>query len=365
MRFIPVSEPVLSGNEKRYVMDCIDSNWISSLGKYVERFEKNFAEFCGCKCGVAVANGTVALQLALTALGVKEGEVIVPSLTFVATANAVKYVGARPVFADSERETWCISPKDVKKKVTEKTKAIIPVHLYGHPADMDTINEIAKQHNLFVIEDAAEAHGALYKGRHVGSLGDVSCFSFYGNKIITTGEGGMCVTDNKELADEMRFLKDHSMDPKKRYWHPKIGFNFRMTNIQAAIGVAQLEQIDKFIKKREEHERLYRGLLKDIKGISFQPKTGWASPVYWMHSVLIEKEFGVSRDDVMKKLRAAGIDSRPFFYPNHVLPPYDTKEKLPVAEEIAAKGINLPSSVKLSEEDIKRICNEIKRLKNG
>ncbi len=364
MKFIPVSEPVLGGNEKKYVMDCLDTTWISSLGKYVEQFEQKFSEFCGCRHGVSVANGTVALQLVLTALGVKHrDEVIVPSLTFVATANAVKAVNAIPVFADSEKNNWCISVEDIKKKITDKTKAIIPVHLYGHPARMDEINEIAEQKNIFVIEDAAEAHGASYKGKKTGSLGKVGCFSFYGNKIITTGEGGMCVTNDKALADEMRFLKDHSMSPEKRYWHPKKGFNFRMTNVQAAIGVAQLEQIDNFIKIRAGHERLYRDLLKDVEGISFQPVASDVSPVYWMHSVLIDEDFGMSRDDVIAKLKEAGIDSRPFFYPNHTLPPYDTKEKLPVAEEIAAKGINLPSSVKLSEEDIKRICEELKKLK--
>ena len=357
---------MLAGNEKKYVMDCLDTNWISSLGKYVGQFEDNFAGFCGSAYGVAVSNGTVALQLALAALGIKAGdEVIVPSLTFVATANAVKYVGARPVFADSEKESWCIDPADIKRKITHKTKAIIPVHVYGHPADMDEINGLAGQHGLAVVEDAAEAHGALYKGRRVGCFGAVGCFSFYGNKIITTGEGGMCVTDDNALAGRMRFLKDQTMDHNRKYWHSEIGFNFRMTNIQAAIGVAQLEQVESFIKARAGHEKLYRELLSGVEGISFQPRAEWASPVYWMHSVLVEKEFGMSRDNVMKKLKAAGIDSRPFFYPNHVLPPYKTNEVLPVAEEIASKGINLPSSVNLSEEDIARVCAEIKKLKNG
>lgn len=358
--FIPVYEPVLGGNEKKYVLDCLETGWISSLGKYVPEFEQEFSSFCSRKFGVSVANGTVALQLALMALDIREGdEVIVPDLTFVATANAVSYTGAKPVFVDSEPDTWNMDPSRIEEKITKKTKAIIPVSLFGHPCDMDPILEIAKDHELFVIEDAAEAHGSEYKGRKSGSFGDVSCFSFYGNKIITTGEGGMCVTDNEKLANEMRFLKDHGMSSEKRYWHSKVGFNFRMTNIQAAIGVAQLEQIGKFIESKRKIARQYNSLLKDVKGISLPPEMPWAKSVYWMYSILVGDDYGMSRDELAAKLKAAKIDSRPFFYPMHQLPMYKSERQFPVAERLSAQGLNLPSSPMLSKEDIERICRVI------
>lgn len=364
---IPVSEPVLGGNEEKYVLECVRSSWISSLGKFIPEFEEGFAKFCGSKHGVAVMNGTVALQLALAALGIREGdEVIVPDLTFVATANAVRYVGAKPVFVDAELSTWNIDPEKIAAAVTKKTKAIIPVHLYGHPCDMDPILEIAKQHNLFVIEDAAEAHGAEYKGRKVGSLGSICCFSFYGNKIITTGEGGMCITNDSKLAGRMHFLKDHAMRPEKRYWHPEMGFNFRMTNVQAAIGVAQLEQIEKFIVMKRRNAQLYKSLLQSIKGLTMQPEMPWAKNVYWMHSVLVgEEEFGCSRDELMARLKEKGIDTRPFFYPMHQLPMYShghSDRDFPVAAELSRSGINLPSSAKLSEGDIRQVCSAIAEI---
>lgn len=367
---IPVSEPCLGGNEEKYVLECVRSSWISSLGKFIPQFEEGFAEFCGSKHGVAVMNGTAALQLALAALGVKEGdEVIVPDLTFVATANAVRYLGAKPVFVDSEMETWNIDPEKIAAAVTKKTKAIIPVHLYGHPCDMGPIMEIAKKHKLFVVEDAAEAHGAEYKGRKVGSLGNIGCFSFYGNKIITTGEGGMCVTNDLKLAERMHFLKDHAMRPERRYWHPEIGYNLRMTNIQAAIGVAQLEQIGRFIEAKRRNAKLYNSLLQKIKGLTLQPETRWAKNVYWMHSVLVdEEEFGCSRDELMAKLKEKGIDSRPFFYPMHQLPMYSSgysDKDFPVATELSRRGINLPSSAKLSEGDIKHVCSAIAEIAAG
>lgn len=358
---IPVSEPVLGGNEEKYVLECVRSSWISSLGKFIPEFEEKFARFCGSKHGVAVMNGTVALQLALAALGIKEGdEVVVPDLTFVATANAVKYLGAKPVLVDAELSTWNIDPEKIAAAITKKTKAIIPVHLYGHPCDMDAIMRIAKKHSLFVIEDAAEAHGAEYKGKKVGSLGDIGCFSFYGNKIITTGEGGMCITNDGKLAERMHFLKDHAMRPEKRYWHPEMGFNFRMTNVQAAIGVAQLEQIEKFIAMKRRNAQLYNSLLQKINGLTLQPEMRWARSVYWMHSVLVdENEFGCSRDELMAKLKARGIDTRPFFYPMHQLPMYSSgysDRDFPVAAGLSRRGINLPSSAKLSEDDIRQVC---------
>lgn len=367
---IPVSEPVLSGNEEKYVLECLRTSWISSLGKFIPQFEDGFAKFCGSRYGVAVMNGTAALQLALAALGIKKGdEVIVPDLTFVATANAVRYLDAKPVFVDSEKNSWNINPEKIAAAVTKKTKAIIPVHLYGHPCDMDAIMRIAKKHGLFVIEDAAEAHGAEYKGRKVGSIGDVGCFSFYGNKMITTGEGGMCITNDEKLAGRMHFLKDHAMRPERRYWHPEIGYNLRMTNIQAAIGVAQLEQIGKFIEAKRCNAKLYNSLLQKISGLSLQPEMRWAKNAYWMHSVLVdEKEFGCSRDELMAKLKAKGIDTRPFFYPMHQLPMYSSgysDRDFPVAAELSRCGINLPSSVKLSEDDIRHVCSAIAEIADG
>jgi perosamine synthetase len=365
---IPVSEPFLGGNEEKYVAECVKSSWISSLGKYIPQFEEGFAKFCGAKHGVAVMNGTAAIQLALVALGVKPGdEVIIPDLTFVATASTVTYAGAVPVFVDSEPNTWNIDPEKIEAAITDKTKAIIPVHLYGHPCDMDPIMEIAKKHNLKVIEDCAEAHGAEYKGKKVGTIGDVGCFSFYGNKIITTGEGGLITTNDSELADRMQFLKDHAMKPEKRYWHPELGFNFRMTNVQAAIGVAQLEQIDNFLEIKKKNAKLYAELLKGIKGITIQPEAEWAKNVFWMHSILVdEQEFGCSRDDLIKKLKEKGIDTRTFFYPMHQLPPYEESnlndETFPVATRLSQQGINLPSSVKLLKEDVEFICRTIAEI---
>ncbi|MCD6092552.1 MAG: DegT/DnrJ/EryC1/StrS family aminotransferase [Candidatus Aenigmarchaeota archaeon] len=361
---IPVAEPLLGKEELENVIKAVNSGWISSKGEFIEKFEKEFAKYCGVKYGVSTSNGTTALHLALTALGIKEGdEVIIPDLTFIATANAVTYCGARPVFVDSRPEYWCINPEKIEEKITPRTRAIIPVHLYGHPCDMDVIMDIAKKYGLFVIEDAAEAHGAEYKGKKVGSFGDISCFSFYGNKIITTGEGGMCLTDNEELAERMRILKDHGMNPNKRYWHDVIGFNYRMTNIQAAIGLAQLQKIDKFIEKKRQIARWYENGLKELaekEMITLHPEMKWAKCVYWMYSILVEDKFGMRRDELMKKLEENGIETRPFFYPMHTMPPYKTNEKFRVSEELARKGINLPSAIFLDEEKVEMITKSIR-----
>lgn len=358
--FIPVADPDLSGNETRYVMDCLKTGWVSSLGEYIERFEKGFASYCGVKHGVSCGNGTLALHLALAALGIKSGdEVIVPSFTFVASANTVVYCSAKPVFVDCNKKTWNMDVNKIEEKITKKTKAIMPVHIYGHPCNMDVINDIAQKHKLFVIEDAAEAHGAEYKGKKTGSLGHIACFSFYGNKILTTGEGGMCITNNKKLADRMRFLKDHAMNYDKRYWHPEVGYNYRMTNIQAAIGLAQLEKIEKTIKIKRENARLYNSLLKDVPGITLPVEESYAKNVYWMYSVLVDKPYPLTRDKLMIILKENNIDSRPFFHPMHTMPSHKTRQKLSVSEYISRHGINLPSSAKLKRGDIKRVCNVI------
>ena len=343
---IPIAEPCLGDEELKNVVDAVKSGWISSKGKFIEEFEGGFARYCGVKYGVTTSNGTVALHLALKALGItKDDEVIVPDLTFIATANAVTYCNAIPIFVDSHPEYWCIDPEKVEKKITNKTKAIIPVHLYGHPCDMDAIMDIAKDHGLFVIEDAAEAHGAEYKGRKVGSFGDVSCFSFYGNKILTTGEGGVCLTDNEELRENMRALRDHAMDPNRRYWHDVVGFNYRMTNMQAAIGVAQLEKLGRFVKKKRGIARWYSEGLKDLKEkglIKLHPEMPWAKCVYWMYSILAEDKFGINRDELIRLLEEKGIETRPFFYPIHVLPPYKTYENTSkISKNISTLGSQL------------------------
>jgi perosamine synthetase len=361
--FIPISEPLLSGNEEAYVRDCVRSGWVSSLGKYIAEFEQHFAAFCGVRHGIAVSNGTTALHLALVALGIGAGdEVIVPTLTFIATANAVRYTGATPVFADSEARTWNLDPADVARRLTPRTRAIIPVHVYGHPADMDPLLELARVRGLHVIEDAAEAHGARYKGRRVGSLGKINAFSFYGNKIITTGEGGLLTTDDDALNEKVRFLRDHAMSPEKRYWHTEVGYNYRMTNLQAALGVAQMERIEEFIARKRRIAQLYNEGLRGLDFITLPPEAGWATSVYWMYSILIAKDFPISRDEVMARLHRQNIDSRPFFYPIHVQPPYQADLSLPVAEDLSRRGINLPSAVTLTEEDIQRIVGALRGM---
>ena len=360
---IPIAEPSLGEEELRNVIEAVKSGWISSKGKFIEEFEQEFAKYCGRKYGVATANGTVALHLALKAFGINKGaEVIVPDLTFVAVANTVTYCNAKPVFVDSHPDYWCINPEKIEEKITPKTKAIVPAHLYGHPCDMDAILDIAEDRGLYIIEDAAEAHGAEYKGKKVGSFGDISCFSFYGNKIITTGEGGMCLTNNEELAEKMRILRDHGMDPNKRYWYDVIGFNYRMTNLQAAVGVAQLKKLDEFVEKKRKIADWYSERIKELEEnglIKLHPEMPWAKCVYWMYSILVEDKFGMSRDDLMNRLEEKEIDTRPSFYPIHVLPPYKSEERFSVAEELARKGINLPSGVTLTENEIEQIFESI------
>jgi perosamine synthetase len=362
-RFLPVAEPLLTGKELEYVTDCISTGWVSSLGKYIGEFERLFADFCGVSHAVAVSNGTTALHLALVALGIGPGdEVIVPSLTFIATANAVHYTGAVPVFADSEPVTWNIDPQDIARHITPRTRAIIPVHLYGHPADMQPIIELAVQHHLTVIEDAAEAHGATCRGQRVGSLGRLGAFSFYGNKIITTGEGGILTTNDGILDERLRFLRDHAMSTSRRYWHPEVGFNYRITNLQAALGVAQMERIEEFITRKRRIAAEYDRLLQKVPGITRPSHAKWAEPVYWMYSILLDDSFPLPRDEVMARLRQQGIDSRPFFYPIHTMPPYASDLRRPVAEEISRRGINLPSAVTLTEEDIQRVAEALRVL---
>lgn len=362
---IPLAKPLIDESELNNVIEAVKSGWISSKGEFIKKFEERFARYCGVKYGVSTSNGTAALHLALVALGIKRGdEVIVPDLTFIAAANAVTYCNAKPVFVDVHRDYWCIDPAKIKEKITSKTKAIIVVHLYGHPCDMDTIIDIAQKHHLYIIEDVAEAHGAEYKGKKVGSFGDISCFSFYGNKIITTGEGGMCLTNNEELAEKMRILRDHGMNPNRKYWHDVIGFNYRMTNLQAAIGLAQLQKIDELIEEKRRIAKLYAEYLKDLAEknmITLHPEMEWAKCVYWLYSILIEDKFGISRDQLIRRLEDHGIETRPFFYPIHKLPPYQHDGDYKVSEKLSRNGINLPSYALMREEDIAFVAENIKK----
>jgi perosamine synthetase len=362
-RVIPVSAPVFAGNEKLYVADCMESSWISSCGEYVGRFEAAFAEFCGARHAISCCNGTAALHLALAALGIGPGdEVIVPTLTFVATANAVTYCGAQPVFVDSDPLTWALDALLLEERITPRTKAIVAVHLYGHPADMDAINEVARRHNLFVVEDAAEAHGAEYRGRRAGALADVSCFSFYGNKIIATGEGGMVATDDEELARRVAQLRGQGYDPERRYWFPVVGYNYRMMNLPAAIGLAQLERSDWHTGRRREVAAWYEESLGGVPGISWQGEQEWARHARWLFTVTLDDYLPIGRDELMSRLAERGVETRPVFYPMHVLPPYRegaASETFPVADRLAQRGFSLPTWAGLSRDDVEYVCNAL------
>ena len=338
--FLPVAAPTLSGNERAYVLECLDSTWISSSGRFLDAFEAEFARFCGVSHAVAVNNGTTALHLALTALGIGPGdEVIVPDLTYIASANAVTYCGAKPVFVDCEPLTLNLDPDRLAARITSRTKAILPVHLYGHPAAMDRILDLAARHNLIVVEDAAEAHGATFRGRPVGSFGTCATFSFYGNKIITTGEGGMVVTDDDALAARLRLYRGQGVDPQRRYIHPVVGFNYRMTNIAAAIGLAQLERIDMILAARRQVADWYAERLAGISSLRLLGAEPWAVPVPWLVTVLLTEGGANERDAVMATLLADGIDSRPVFYPMHEQPPYREEARYPVAEIWSSRGL--------------------------
>jgi perosamine synthetase len=363
---IPVCVPLLQGRELEYVSNCVTSNWISSKGKYVEEFEKQFSKYCGCKYGITTTNGTTSLHLALASLGLKKGdEVIVPAFTMISSVFAIVYCNAKPVLVDSDPETWNMDVNLIQEKISKKTKAIMPVHIYGHPCDMDPIVKIAKSHDISVIEDAAEAHGAEYKGKKTGGIGDVGCFSFYANKIITCGEGGMLVTNDEKIATHASSLKDLSFSGKNRvYLHSEIGYNYRMTNLQAAIGLAQFERIEELVEMRRTNAKLYNRLLKDIPGIQLPVEEKWAKNVYWMYSILVEPEYGLSRNELMTELQSRGIETRAFFIPMNKQPVFSNMgwyqhECYPIAEDISQKGLYLPSSSGLKASEVNYVCNAI------
>lgn len=361
--FIPAYEPLLDGHEEEYVLDAVRSTWISYAGEYCQRFETGFADFCGVKHAIVTCNGTVSLHLALHALGVGPGdEVILPALTFVATANAIHYTGATPIFADVDYETWTLDPTDVAHKVSSQTKVIIPVHLYGHPAPMAELEEIADTHDLILLEDAAQSHGASYDGRRTGSLSKIASFSLMANKIITTGEGGVLTTNDDALMERCRHLRDHAMPPERRYWHDEIGFNYRMTNLQAAIGVAQLERAESFILRKRQIAQLYDLQLAHLPGIQTPVERANCTNVYWMYSILVEDRYPLNRDELIIALRERSIDSRPFFHALDTLPSYRSERLCPTSQDLGLRGLSLPSAPTLTDEQILYICDVLREL---
>jgi len=368
---IPVCEPLIAGRELEYVLDCMRSGWISSKGKYIGEFERRFSEYCRCSEGISTTNGTSALHLALASIGIKKGdEVIVPAFTMISTVLAIVYCGATPVLVDVEPDTGNMDPHLIEEMVGPKTRAIMPVHIYGHPCDMSPILSIARKYGLYVVEDAAEAHGAEYKGKRAGGIGDVGCFSFYGNKIITTGEGGMVVSNDEEVITNARLLKDLAFSSDNRYLHERQGFNYRMTNVQAAIGLGQLERIGQLVEIRRSNAIKYNGLLEGVEGITLPVEKPWAKNVYWMYSIRVEEDFGIDRDHLRIELDKKGIDTRSFFIPMHMQPAFLSTglfkgEVYPISEGLSKRGLYLPSSPQLTDGQIRYICETIRHIKEG
>ena len=363
-----IMEPYLKGNELKYVSDCVTSNWISSQGKYVSRFEKEISLLSGGGDCIATSSGTTALHLGLETLGIgKDDEVIVPSFTFGASVNAIIHAGAKPVIVDVDPESWNIDPKEIKKAINHKTKAIMTVHIYGNPCDMDTIIEIAKSSDLLIIEDCAEALGASIKGRPVGSFGDVAAFSFFANKTITCGEGGALIINDSDLTLRATELRDHGMDKSKRYWHKYVGYNYRMTNLQAAIGLAQIEQFPMFTEKRKIIWNSYRKLLGNYDYFDFQLSRTDHCPASWLFTLLISEYESIPIDEIISRLKDFGIESRPVFFPMSEMPSFAEHaviHKDPNCKNISRRGLSLPSSISLTEEEIKYISNSLLNILN-
>ena len=368
---IPVCEPLLAGNEKKYINEALDTNWISSRGKFVDQFENMFAEFCNVKYASTVSNGTNAIHLGLKALDIMpDDEVIIPDFTMICSALPVVYLGAKPVFVDAEPEIWNIDPDKIEEKITDKTKAIMVVHIYGHPCDMKPIWDLAKKYNLKIIEDAAETHGAEYYGKKCGNLGDISAFSFFSNKVVTTGEGGMIATNSEELYQRSCYYKDlcFPLTGERTYIHNDIGFQYRLSNIQSAMGVAQLEKIEEYIDMRRKNNSLYQEYLKNVKGITFQPQKRNVKNIYWVNAATIDKEvFGIDRNTLMAKLGRVGIQTRKFFVPMHKQPALqkyitNNKESFPISLSLSENGLYLPSGSGLEANEIEYICEVIREI---
>jgi perosamine synthetase len=374
---IPVNEPLIGEKEIEYVLDCLHTGWISSSGKYLESFEQTWADYCGMRFGIAVSNGTTALQVAVACIGLQPGdEVILPTFTIISCAQAITYNGGTPVLVDSEPRTWCMDVSQLENRITPRTKAIMPVHIYGHPVDMDVITSLAKQHGLLVIEDAAEAHGAEYlsgreaanpEWRRCGGLGDISVFSFYANKLVTTGEGGMVLTNDPQIAEQARSLRNLCFKRERRFYHTELGHNFRLTNLQAAIGLAQIERMPETIAKKRWIGETYTQRLKHIQGIQLPIEEPWARQVYWMYGLVLDESTNLEAVEFARRLLAEGIETRPFFLGMHEQPVFTTMgvfngERYPVAERIARQGLYLPSGLTLTEEQIDDVCLAVEKI---
>jgi perosamine synthetase len=365
-RRVPIIEPLLNGNEAAYVQECIDSGWISSQGRFVAQFESMIAAFHGVPYALAVSSGTTALHLALVSLGIGPGdEVIVPDFTFAATASAVVHAGATPVFVDVEPDTWTMSASTVARALTDRTRAIIPVHLYGHPCAMADLLALSRDKGLAVIEDAAEAWGARVDGRLTGTFGDAGCHSFFGNKTLTTGEGGAVLFKDAAVFERARMLRDHGMSRERRYWHLEAGFNYRLTNLQAAVGVAQLERIDAILARKQALSDRYSRGLAELAGVVLPPHASWADPVCWLYTIRLADGAALSRDSLAERLLLNGVETRPVFYPLHSMPAFErfsTHSSFPVTEMIARTGLSLPSSVTLSDADVDAVVERIEAI---
>ncbi len=371
---IPVNEPLLNEQDLAYVAECVRTGWVSSAGRFIDEFEQRWAAYCGRRFGVTVSNGTAALQLAIACLGLRPGdEVIIPTFTIISCALAVIYNDGVPVLVDSEPRTWCMDVSQIEKKLTPRTRAIMPVHIYGHPVDMDPILDLADRHGLAVIEDAAEVHGAEYLSRRdtshptwrrCGSFGTLSCFSFYANKLVTTGEGGMVLTDDPELAEKARSLRNLCFKAERRFYHESLGFNFRLTNLQAALGLAQLERIDEIVARKRWMGQEYTRRLKGIKGLQLPAEESWARSVFWMYGVVLSKEIPMDAREFAQKLREHGVDTRPFFLGMHEQPVFHQRglfvgNEYPVANWLADRGLYLPSGLALTENQVEEVCNAV------
>lgn len=365
---IPVSEPLLNDQASTYVEECLRTNWISSEGRFIQEFENKWANYCGMDHGVAVSNGTTALQIAIACLDLEPGdEVIMPTFTIISCALAIIEVGALPVLVDSDPRTWCMDVRQIEEKITRRTRAIMPVHMYGHPVDMDPIRELARKYQLIIIEDAAEAHGAEYKGRKVGGIGDLSCFSFYANKIITTGEGGMVLARSADHAEKLKSLRNLCFQKDRRFYHTELGHNYRLTNLQAAIGLSQVERIDEHVAKKRWMGKSYTERLGDLTQISLPVEESWAKNVYWMYSVVLANDVKYDAVGFAQRLREKGVDTRPFFIGMHEQPVFQKRgmfkaEQYPVAEYIARRGLYLPSGLTLTEVQLEQVCEIVRSV---
>ncbi len=374
---IPVNEPLVGEKEIEYVLDCLRTGWISSSGKYLESFEQAWADYCGMRYGIAVSNGTTALQVAVACLGLQTGdEVILPTFTIISCAQAITYNGGIPVLVDCDPATWCMDTSQVAARITPRTRAIMPVHIYGHPVDMDPILALARQHGLTVIEDAAEAHGAEYLSdretssptwKRCGGLADISVFSFYANKLVTTGEGGMVLTNDPEIAERARSLRNLCFRRERRFYHTELGYNFRLTNLQAAIGLAQIERMPQTIAKKRWMGENYSRRLKHIRSLQLPIEENWARQVYWMYGIVLNESTGLDAPELARLLQAEGIETRPFFLGIHEQPVYTKQglfqgEQYPVAERIARQGLYLPSGLTLTEAQLDEVCQAVEKI---